>query len=153
MLCQDCYIFDLQLRDHLSFRHFFLSFALNLDKWTMTPTVIPSKNPTSEPTQSPSATPSIVPTTNPTQTIRPTITPAPTPLESEEPTTVRLKEALAENVFLHESDLKLKTTANADDAMERTKPQMSSAYCAISFSDNTVAMITVLGVLGACMLF
>jgi len=126
---------------------------MECDKWTMTPTVTPSKNPTGVPTQSPSATPSIVPTATPTQTIRPTMTPAPTPLESEEPTTVRLKEALAENVFLHESDLKLKTTANADDAIELTKPQMSSAYCAISFSDYTVAMITVLGVLGACMLF
>jgi len=126
---------------------------MECDKWTMTPTVTPSKNPTGVPTQSPSATPSIVPTATPTQTIRPTMTPAPTPLESEEPTTVRLKEALAENVFLHESDLKLKTTANADDAIELTKPQMSSAHCAISFSDNTVAMITVLSVLGACMLF
>lgn len=134
---------------------------MDCDNWSLEPTESPSEGPTNTPTKSPSRFPTILPTTTPT------ITPAPTAPESEAPTTVRLKEALKEaaedmNVFLHDSDLTLKTTGNLDDFMQKNNMQtddiqpddikpadiqtneMSSAFSTISSNRAGIVLCTLL---------
>lgn len=130
---------------------------MDCDNWSMTPTISPSDSPTKVPTQSPSAIPTIMPSMDPTQTISPSISQAPTHQESEAPTTVRLKEALeAEDIFLHESDLTLKTTGIAanieDDQLQPAKSEMSSAYCPVLCTRGVVVIATFFSVFGTCVL-
>jgi len=106
---------------------------------------IATSNPTTTfPTTSPTATPTLMPSSI-------------TLVESEEPTTERLREALSDTIFLHDSDLTLKTSVvegsgNSADEVEQQStpdmsnemlPEMSSAHDLVS-SKITGALISTL---------
>mmetsp|Transcript_13501 Transcript_13501/g.27918 ORF Transcript_13501/g.27918 Transcript_13501/m.27918 type:complete len:121 (-) Transcript_13501:189-551(-) len=83
-------------------------------------TLTPTSSPTTEST---TTSPTPVPTFSPTSI---------TLIESEEPTTERLRDALSDTIFLHDSDLTLKTTGivedvgNSTDGRLQTTPDMSN---------------------------
>lgn len=112
---------------------------MDCDKWTGSPTVTPSRIPTKLPTPPPSAKPT---------TVIPTESPKPTTIESPKPTTQF--NFLAENVFLHDLDLTLKT---ADIDGPTSRAETSSAVYSFSYSYGDVFAATVFGILGACTLF
>lgn len=118
----------------------FLSFMLYAGNWITTP------NPTTEfPTTSPTANPTLIPSSV-------------TVVESEEPTTERLREALSDTIFLHDSDLTLKTSVvedfgNQTDEVEQQStpdmademfPEISSAQHGLVSSKITAALIIAL---------
>mmetsp|Transcript_22749 Transcript_22749/g.56361 ORF Transcript_22749/g.56361 Transcript_22749/m.56361 type:complete len:413 (-) Transcript_22749:177-1415(-) len=108
-------------------------------KWMATPT--PTSSPT---TESSTTSPTPAPTFSPTSI---------TLIESEEPTTERLREALSDSIFLHDSDLTLKTTGIVEDVGNSTEgrlqtspdmsnemlPEMSSAH--YPFSSKTTGVL------------
>lgn len=114
---------------------------MDCDKWSASPTRRPSKSPSGAPTYYPTYMPSGMPSMLPTSA------------ESASPTTVRLKEALGENIFLNESDLRLKTSANIEQVTLPTTPEISSASFAFSTTRAGIATITLFSVYWACILF
>jgi len=123
---------------------------MDCDKWSAAPTRRPSKRPTGTPTYHPTYIPTSMPSMDPTHTMPPTST------ESASPTTVRLKEALGENIFLDESDLRLKTSVNIEEVTTPTTPttpEISSASFAFSTTRYGIATITLFSVFWACILF
>jgi hypothetical protein len=114
---------------------------MDCDTWS---TVAESNLSTEAPTKSPTVITTFMPTSI-------------TSIESEEPTSERLKEALADTKFLYDSDLTLKTTGileeneNIEDVEQPTTPdmstetlsEMSSAPYPVSSARTDVFILTV----------